>query len=244
MPENRRYVHVFTLSREIEPRALDIDGDPLPAPRRRILRIDSKVDVTTSEFMGLHFVRTKAPDARWYLYGYFAACAASRVYLELRPTEAGDLLIELDHGDKLTEDITGDPDWLKPRPGAHWIRPTSQVSSSQGIDSDEGRGPAPLDEGPAGRIAAPSVVLGELKDRPKIRGVEVPRLSRARYDVVRALLAVWPETLNKDELVARSGHGGAVGILKALKQNKKSPEWASAIDLPGERGVGYRIADA
>ena len=72
----------------------------------------------------------------------------------------------------------------------------------------------------------------------------MPRLSIARYNVVKALVNVWPGSLNKDDLVTKSGHSDAVNILSRLHKQKKSPEWASAIELAGERGVGYRIADA
>lgn len=102
------------------------------------------------------------------------------------------------------------------------------------------RGPV---ESPASRADEPraSVWLGKPGDRPKIRGKHVPRLTPARYNVIKALLDRWPDGLSKDELVTESGHGDAVNIVKTIY--KLSPEWTSAIKLPGRegRGEGYRI---
>jgi hypothetical protein len=90
----------------------------------------------------------------------------------------------------------------------------------------------------------PAVTLGKQSDQPKIRGKAVPHLSTTRYNVVKALLNAWPGSLNKDELVTKSGHRDAVNILRRLHDQSRTPEWATAINLAGTRGVGYRIADA
>jgi hypothetical protein len=88
----------------------------------------------------------------------------------------------------------------------------------------------------------PAVKFEELSKKPLIRGKEQARLSRARYDVVKALLDAWPESLNKDELPVKSVHSDAVNILKNLR--KLNADWKSAIELAGTKGAGYRIANA
>jgi hypothetical protein len=70
----------------------------------------------------------------------------------------------------------------------------------------------------------------------------MPRLSKPRYNVVKALWDAWPGCLNQDELPIKSTHSDAVNILKRLSD--QDPDWGSAIEMARERGVGYRIADA
>jgi len=88
----------------------------------------------------------------------------------------------------------------------------------------------------------PAVVLGNFGDKPRIRGKEVSRLSKPRFDVIEALLNDWPKRLSKDELIAVSGHQDAVNILTRLNRHTKHTEWASVIELARERCVGYGIA--
>jgi hypothetical protein len=99
---------------------------------------------------------------------------------------------------------------------------------------------APPNETP--KPPSPPVILGDLGDKPRVRGEEVPPLNKPRFDVIKALLDVWPKRLSKDELIAKSGHQDAVGILRRLAKHKRRPEWASVIELAGERCVGYGIA--
>jgi hypothetical protein len=97
-----------------------------------------------------------------------------------------------------------------------------------------------------GEAAAPPsgcpVVLGGPGDKPKIRGAEVGRLNRPRYDVIKALLDVWPERLGKDQLAEKSRHTDAVGILDRLAHHKRHTEWRTVIELAGQRCIGYGIA--
>jgi hypothetical protein len=69
-------------------------------------------------------------------------------------------------------------------------------------------------------------------------GKEVERLTKPGYDVVKALIETGPPGLSKDALVAKSGHGDAVNILKRLA---KQPLWQEVISLPGRTGRRYRI---
>jgi hypothetical protein len=102
------------------------------------------------------------------------------------------------------------------------------------------KGTVPADEQPS----SPAVTLGGQNDKPRIRGKATRRLSPPRYNVIKALLGVWPKSLNKDQLVQRSGHRDAVNILGRLKRCKTLPEWETAIEMAEITGVGYRIADA
>lgn len=64
-------------------------------------------------------------------------------------------------------------------------------------------------------------------------------LNQPRYKVIEALLAVWPNSLNKDELVARSGCGDARGILTRMTLD--DPDWRAVIIKAGAKGMGYRL---
>jgi len=92
------------------------------------------------------------------------------------------------------------------------------------------------------KVAACPVVLKARTDRPLVRGKGVACLNQAGFNVIKALLIVWPERLSKDELVKKSGHKDAVGILTRLSKHKKRTEWASVIELAKERCMGYGIA--
>lgn len=86
------------------------------------------------------------------------------------------------------------------------------------------------------------VRLNEREEFPVIRGVKVPPLTIARYSIVRAVIAAWPNGLKKDQLIKVTGQGDAHNTFKAIR--KLSPEWESVLILPGQigRGSGYRIA--
>jgi hypothetical protein len=100
-----------------------------------------------------------------------------------------------------------------------------------------------LEKPPAPPAPSPALVLGKPGDFPKIRGKTIHMwLSVPRHNVLTALLEVFPKSLNKDALIKKSGHKDAVNILKRLR--KAGADWESAIDLPGQRGAGYRIATA
>ncbi len=86
---------------------------------------------------------------------------------------------------------------------------------------------------------APPVVLGKAGDKPVIRGKPQKPLTVARYHVVKALLDAGDDGLTGDDLVNKSGHGGAVNMLKALA--KSGPDWEAAILLAGQPGARYRI---
>jgi hypothetical protein len=92
---------------------------------------------------------------------------------------------------------------------------------------------------PTPKLVTPPVALGKYGEKPRIRGKEVSALNPPRHNVIGALLKEWPERLSKDELVQKSGHSDAVNILKRLVL---LPEWASVIELAGERCMGYGIA--
>lgn len=100
----------------------------------------------------------------------------------------------------------------------------------------------PTPGGNSSDLPRPPVQLGKPTDPPKIRGVEVQRLTPGKYNVISTLLKVWPKGLSKDGLADKSGHPDAVNMLKEL--SGQCPRWKEVIVLPGTegRGEGYRIA--
>jgi hypothetical protein len=85
----------------------------------------------------------------------------------------------------------------------------------------------------------PSVVLGRTTDPVNILGKEKPQLTMQQYDVVKSLLNAGERGLTKDELVTRSCHTDARGILKRLADS--DPDWEKVISFAGRAGGGYRI---
>jgi hypothetical protein len=83
------------------------------------------------------------------------------------------------------------------------------------------------------------VVLRSGWEPPVVRGNTKRVLGPAQHNVVMALLEAGQDGLNKDELVHKSGHSDARGILKRLV--KSDSDWADVIHFPGRTGGGYRI---
>ena len=61
----------------------------------------------------------------------------------------------------------------------------------------------------------------------------------ARFNIIKALIDANEKGLTGDELVTKSGHGGAVNTLKNLA--KSDADWEAVISLPGQPGGRYRI---
>lgn len=83
------------------------------------------------------------------------------------------------------------------------------------------------------------VILSAPGDAVLVRGKTKSRLSRARYDVVRACVEAGEDGITKDQLERRSEHGDAVNILKRLERS--DPDWKKVIQLAGRPGGRYRI---
>lgn len=79
------------------------------------------------------------------------------------------------------------------------------------------------------------VILGRFGDEPIVLGKRKPRLTRAKFDVVRALLEAGEFGLTKDQLDERSHHTEARKPLKRLHDS--DPDWAEVIHLPGRSGL-------
>ncbi len=84
----------------------------------------------------------------------------------------------------------------------------------------------------------PLVILGKPGDQPIVNGNITPRLTLARYHIIKALIDAAEKGLTGDELVNKSGHGGAVNTLKAMARDR---DWGAVIQLPGSSGGRYRI---
>jgi hypothetical protein len=82
------------------------------------------------------------------------------------------------------------------------------------------------------------VILNGPDGDPIVRGKSKPRLSKSRYDVVKALLDAGRNLL-KDELDKRSKRTDARKLLKALADS--DPDWAAVIVFPVGHGTGYGI---
>lgn len=83
----------------------------------------------------------------------------------------------------------------------------------------------------------PVVLLGGPSDHPIVLNKQKPRLSKAVYPVVKALLDSGASGLHKRDL--DNVKGDAVKYLRALRKNDK--DWAAAIIMAGKPGKGYRI---
>jgi hypothetical protein len=95
---------------------------------------------------------------------------------------------------------------------------------------------------PAGNSSAnsPVVLGGSAMDDVVVLG-KPKRLTKPRYDVIKALVNAFPQTLTQDQLIAKSDHSDAVGILKRLA--RRDPDWKVVIKLAGSTGGGYGLID-
>jgi hypothetical protein len=82
------------------------------------------------------------------------------------------------------------------------------------------------------------VVLRGREDSPIILGKEKRKLTAPQHMVVTVLLEARDEGLTKDELVEKSQHEDARGILKRLARD---PDWNKVIHFAGITGGRYRI---
>jgi hypothetical protein len=92
---------------------------------------------------------------------------------------------------------------------------------------------------PASPEEGQRVILRGPGERPIVRDGEKDPLSRAQYDVVKALLDAGERGLTKDGLDRQSKRGDARKILKRLAES--DPDWKAVIHFPGKPGRGYRI---
>jgi len=83
------------------------------------------------------------------------------------------------------------------------------------------------------------VALRGREEEPIVLGKTKRKLTLPQYNVVKALLDAGDVGLTKDELVSKSGHEDARGILTRLA--KKDPDWKQVIHFAGQTGGGYRI---
>lgn len=114
---------------------------------------------------------------------------------------------------------------------------TAPVSHASALSPVLPSSPSPITLPPA---PSPSVVLKARNEEVLVNGVVKKPLKEAQYKVVQALLAVWPNSLNKDELPVKSGCGDARGILNRMALN--DPDWRAVIVMAKEKGGGYRLA--
>lgn len=99
--------------------------------------------------------------------------------------------------------------------------------------------PLPSPTTPNTPVPTASVVLNDQHEEVLVNGKPKKPLSEPRYKVIQALLTVWPGSLNKDELVAKSGCGDARGILTRMTMN--DADWRAVIIMAGAKDMGYRL---
>ena len=87
--------------------------------------------------------------------------------------------------------------------------------------------------------AAPGVLLRDQIKGPIVHGKEKPALRNAQFNVVKALLDAGDRGLTKDDMVAKSGHSDALGILHRLADG--DDDWKKAIHFAGKPGGRYKI---
>lgn len=104
------------------------------------------------------------------------------------------------------------------------------------ISDDSALGLARVGDNPEDR---PRVVLRGREAGPIVLDKTKQRLTTPQYNVVKALLDAGDAGLTKDELVSKSGHEDARGILKRLTDS--DPDWKKVIHFAGQTGGGYRI---
>lgn len=83
------------------------------------------------------------------------------------------------------------------------------------------------------------IILGSQKLRQVTVNGKETSVTEGQWDVLQALVDVYPDTMTKDELVVSGNHTDAVNILKRL--TKRDDHWAAVIKLAGSTGGGYGI---
>jgi hypothetical protein len=139
------------------------------------------------------------------------------------------------------EEALPGPEASTPGPEASTPGPEASPSGPSGppVTTQPVQGPGcelPGEATPASPPQPPVVLHGPDK-KPIGQGREKQRLSKARYDVVKALLDHGP--LGKDDLDRKSGHQDARKLLKALADG--DPDWKAVIIFPEVYGAGYNI---
>jgi hypothetical protein len=113
------------------------------------------------------------------------------------------------------------------------IRPTAALWSWR-QDSPGGAVQMPANQPPA-----VTVILGARYTDPILVRGRRKSLTRAQYDVIKAVAAAWPDLLTKDQLPDQSKHSDAVNILKRIAEI--DADWESVIHLAGKTGGGYGL---
>jgi hypothetical protein len=130
------------------------------------------------------------------------------------------------------------PDDLLADAGLTDFTKEAQVSQSSTMLQEDTPSAAQTGE-PAIPANGPRIVLRGRDEGPIVLGKPKRKLTTPQYNVVKALLGAGDAGLTKDELVSKSGHEDARGILTRLAE--KDPDWKEVIHFAGQTGGGYRI---
>ncbi len=85
----------------------------------------------------------------------------------------------------------------------------------------------------------PAVVLNGQGNSVTVNGNHKSTLTPQQYNVIQSLLEAGERGLNKDELVTKSGHSDARGILSRLAES--DDDWRQVISMAGKTNGRYRI---
>jgi len=114
----------------------------------------------------------------------------------------------------------------------------SQKSDQKIASLREQLGVRELPSQPPTKTGSPVVLQGQGND-VLVLGKPKTALTSPQYNVIQALLEAGAAGLNKDNLIEKSGHSDARGILKRLAAS--DAEWGRVIIMPGKPGGKYRV---
>jgi hypothetical protein len=125
----------------------------------------------------------------------------------------------------------------------HWVGRQTKLGTICRCDLTRAKGNGIADSSPVVKLAdSPKgesrVVLRSREEGAIVLGKPKRKLTTPQYNVVKALLEAGEVGLTKDELVSKSKHGDARGILTRLAEKE---DWKKVIHLAGLTGRRYRI---
>jgi hypothetical protein len=214
------FLKVLTLAKEFE--HLDVSALPWrPFPDFIWFPVDF-VGEERSEYYrahGLHGLQAPGLPTRWLALGRFGNDSTIGC-LELRPGEAGSLLVQAGLGHLLPPELSDDPEFRTPRSAVPDILALPREAT--------GTPPA---------LGLPIVLNGE-DEEPTVWGIQKPRLTPGQYRVVKALLDAHPKRPDGETLARRSETEDPVGMIDRLIRDA---DWRDALDKPGKAHGGYGI---
>jgi hypothetical protein len=139
-------------------------------------------------------------------------------------------LVDYDYG-LIVEELANELEYF-----GQWVNRVEAEQKPHAFAEQESEGHTGEDRDPEKK---PRVVLHSWEVGPIVLGTTKRKLTTPQYNVVKALLGAGETGLTKDELIKKSGHEDARGILKRLANS--DPGWKEVIHFAGQTGGRYRI---